>query len=81
MSTDLFTVHPDDLVRLVANMMDWRDISHVPVEDDDGRLVGLVSHRHMVRLLAANRPNLIPKACWSATSCRPFRADHSRGLA
>lgn len=52
MSTDLFTVRPDDLVRLVANMMDWRHISHVPVEDDGGRLIGLVTHRAMIRLLA-----------------------------
>jgi CBS domain-containing protein/gamma-glutamyl:cysteine ligase YbdK (ATP-grasp superfamily) len=52
MSTDLFTVHPDDLVDLVASVMDWRHIRHVPVEDDEGRLVGLISHRDLLRLLA-----------------------------
>jgi CBS domain-containing protein/gamma-glutamyl:cysteine ligase YbdK (ATP-grasp superfamily) len=55
MSTDLVTVRPDDLVRLVANMMDWRNISHVPVEDDEGRLIGLVTHREMIRLLRSDR--------------------------
>ena len=52
MSTDLFTVRPDDLVDLAANLMDWRHVRHVPVEDDGGRLVGLVSHRDLLRLLA-----------------------------
>jgi CBS domain-containing protein/gamma-glutamyl:cysteine ligase YbdK (ATP-grasp superfamily) len=52
MSTDLFTVRPDDLVDLAANVMDWRHVRHVPVEDDEGRLVGIVSHRYLLRLLA-----------------------------
>jgi CBS domain-containing protein/gamma-glutamyl:cysteine ligase YbdK (ATP-grasp superfamily) len=52
MSTDLFTAHPDDLVDLAASVMEWRHIRHVPVEDDEGRLVGLVSHRDLLRLLA-----------------------------
>ncbi|MCI0392699.1 MAG: CBS domain-containing protein [Acidobacteria bacterium] len=52
MSTDLFTVRPDDLVDLAASVMDWRHIRHVPVEDDESRLVGLISHRDLVRLLA-----------------------------
>jgi CBS domain-containing protein/gamma-glutamyl:cysteine ligase YbdK (ATP-grasp superfamily) len=52
MSTDLFTVRPDDLVDLAASVMDWQHIRHVPVEDDAGRLVGLVSHRDLLRLMA-----------------------------
>ena len=52
MSTDLFTVRPDDLVDLAAAVMDWRHIRHVPVEAAAGRLVGLVSHRALLRLLA-----------------------------
>jgi CBS domain-containing protein len=52
MSTDLFTVRPDDLVDLAASVMDWRHVRHVPVEDDEGRLVGLVTHRALLHLLA-----------------------------
>ena len=52
MATDLFTVRPDDLVDLAASLMDWRHIRHVPVEDEDGRLVGLVTHRGLLRLLS-----------------------------
>ncbi len=52
MTSDLFTVQPDDLVDLAANLMDWEHIRHVPVEDGEGNLIGLVSHRSLVRLLA-----------------------------
>lgn len=51
MSTDLYTVRPDDVVDLAASMMEWRRIRHIPVEDNAGRLIGLVSHRALLRLL------------------------------
>ncbi len=51
MSTDLFTVQPDDLIDLAASVMDWRHIRHVPVENEAGRLVGLVTHRGLLHLL------------------------------
>ena len=51
MSTDLFTVKPEDLIDLAASVMDWRHIRHVPVEDADGRLVGLVTHRGLLRMM------------------------------
>ncbi|MEM9694985.1 MAG: CBS domain-containing protein, partial [Myxococcota bacterium] len=56
MSTDLFTVRPSDPVDLAARMMDWRQIRHVPVEDDHGKLVGLLSFRDLLRLVAQGRP-------------------------
>ena len=52
MATDLFTLRPDDLVDLAASVMDWRHIRHVPVEDEEGGLVGLVTHRALLRLLS-----------------------------
>ena len=55
MTEDLFTVRPDDIVDFAATLMDWRHVRHVPVEDDDGRLVGLVSHRALLRLMAQGR--------------------------
>jgi CBS domain-containing protein/gamma-glutamyl:cysteine ligase YbdK (ATP-grasp superfamily) len=56
MATDLFTVRPDDLVDLAASVMTWRHIRHVPVEDAEGRLVGLVSHRALLKLLTRGAP-------------------------
>src|SRR6185436_6591056 len=57
MSTDLFTVKPDDLIDLAASVMDWRHIRHVPVEDQDGRLVGLVTHRGLLRMMISRGTN------------------------
>ena len=51
MATDLFTVGPEDLVDLAASVMDWEHLRHVPVEDHEGRLVGLVTHRHLLRMI------------------------------
>jgi CBS domain-containing protein len=55
MATDLFTVRPDDIVDFAATLMDWRHIRHIPVEGDDGELVGLLSHRALLRLVATGR--------------------------
>jgi CBS domain-containing protein len=52
MSTDLFTLGPDDLVDLAASVMSWQHIRHVPVEDDTGRLVGLITHRNLLPLVS-----------------------------
>ncbi len=52
MATDLFTVRPDDIVDFAASLMEWRYVRHVPVEDDTGQLLGLISHRQLLRLIA-----------------------------
>jgi predicted transcriptional regulator len=45
-------VQPDDLIDMAASVMDWRHIRHVPVEDEEGVVVGLLSHRSLLRRLA-----------------------------
>ncbi|MBT8059664.1 MAG: CBS domain-containing protein, partial [Gammaproteobacteria bacterium] len=55
MTQDLFTVRADDIVDFAASLMDWRKVRHVPVESDSGQLVGLVSHRALLRLFAQGR--------------------------
>jgi CBS domain-containing protein len=55
MATDLFTVRPTDIVDFAATLMDWRHVRHIPVEGDDGELVGLVSHRALLHLVATGR--------------------------
>jgi CBS domain-containing protein len=54
MSTDLLTVNEEEAIDLVANLIDWHRIHHVPVEDNEHRLVGLVSHRPLLRYLASD---------------------------
>ena len=55
MTTALTTVNQDELVELVAYLMDLRQIRHVLIEDNDRRLVGVVSYRSILRLMAEGR--------------------------
>lgn len=43
MSTDLFTVNENEPLALVKAIMEWKCIRHLPVENDEGDLVGLVT--------------------------------------
>lgn len=52
MTTSLFTVHEEELVDMVAFLMERNQIRHVLVEDDAHSLVGLVSYRSVLRLMA-----------------------------
>jgi CBS domain-containing protein/gamma-glutamyl:cysteine ligase YbdK (ATP-grasp superfamily) len=52
MTTDLITVQQDEPIELVAQLMDWERVRHIPVEDDANQLVGLMSYRTILRVLA-----------------------------
>jgi CBS domain-containing protein/gamma-glutamylcysteine synthetase len=49
MSTDLLTAHKGDLIELVAELMNWRKVRYMPVEDSKGRLSGLITNRKLLR--------------------------------
>jgi len=49
MRTDLVTVGENDTLELIANLMDWERIRHIPVEDAHHRLIGLISYRSLLR--------------------------------
>ena len=57
MQTDLFTAHKDDVIELVSQLMDWRKIRYMPVEDAKGNLVGLVTSRLLLRYFSQNAKN------------------------
>ncbi len=48
MTTDIFTVHEDDIPELVADIMNWQGIKYLPVEDVKGLLTGLISYKIML---------------------------------
>ncbi len=49
MSTQLFTVLEKDLALLATSLMRWKNIHHVPVEDEKGALCGLLTWTHLIR--------------------------------
>ena len=59
MTTDLYTVSPRDLLELATNVMRWETIRHLPVEDADGRLVGMLAQSALIRALAAGNTELV----------------------
>lgn len=58
MSTDLFTVKENDPLDLAANVMDWRNIRHLPVENSTGKLVGILNCKMLSRFYShdSNHP-------------------------
>lgn len=60
MLTDLYTVQKDDIVDLVAELMDWNTIRYTPVEDTKGKLVGLVTARLLLRHFIKNKNSRKP---------------------
>jgi manganese-dependent inorganic pyrophosphatase len=50
MHTDLLTAHRDDPLRNVGLAMSKRNIGQVPIVDDDGSLIGLVTERDLARM-------------------------------
>jgi CBS domain-containing protein len=55
METDIFTVQENDIIDLVAEMMDWRKVRYLPVEDSKGKLTGLVTSRLLLRHFVKHR--------------------------
>jgi len=55
MEIDLFTVQKNDMISLVAKLMDWKDIRFMPVENTKGRLIGLVTEKEILRALVKSK--------------------------
>lgn len=53
MSTEFDTVAPTDTVESVATLMHDKGLSHVPVVDANGGLLGIVARGDLIRFLAA----------------------------
>ncbi|HQZ38024.1 MAG TPA: CBS domain-containing protein [Vicinamibacterales bacterium] len=52
MTPDVHAVHPDDSIAALRDVMNEKHIRHVPVVDDDGGIIGLVSERDLLRRAA-----------------------------
>ncbi len=55
MQTDLFTVHDDDIIEFVADLMSWRKTGFALVEDQKGKLVGVVNIKKVLNYLIKNK--------------------------
>jgi CBS domain-containing protein len=64
METDLFTVQEDDLLEMVANLMEWRKLRYLPVEDGKGYLTGLITTRKLLRYYTRRERPDAPEAAF-----------------
>lgn len=51
MSTELYKVGVDDVVELAAHIMEWKRVGHIPVEDDHGRLAGVITKDSIINYM------------------------------
>ena len=58
MKTDLFTLHENDTISDVSEVMKFKKIRHIPIVSDHYHLVGLVTHRDLLIGLA-KKPSLV----------------------
>lgn len=54
----IYAVRPDDDLATVRDLMDDHAVRHVPVIDEEGSLVGLVSQRDLLRAALIERADL-----------------------
>jgi CBS domain-containing protein len=57
MTTDVFSANPDDLPELVADIMAWRKLKYMPIENNKGTLKGLVSYHQILNYLSKKYGN------------------------
>ena len=47
MTTELFVVNEDDLVELVAKIMEWKNIHHLPVVNKFNKIIGIITKSNL----------------------------------
>ncbi len=52
MTDEIYTLREGDLVDFVINLMNWQHLRHVLVEDQEAKLVGMVSYRNVIKFIA-----------------------------
>ncbi len=59
MSKDIFAVHTNDSIEIVKKILEWNDIHHLPVENQDGDLVGMITDGVVQRLTKFEDENIL----------------------
>jgi len=50
MTTHLFKMNEEDCAALALAIMDWNNINHIPIENDQGELTGLITSSYLATL-------------------------------
>ena len=52
MNTDFLTVYQEDIIEMVVQIMKWKDLEFIPVENKSGHLVGVVTKTQILHFLS-----------------------------
>ena len=55
MNTDFLTVYPGDLIDMVIQIMKWKDLEHLCVENKAGKLIGVVTKSRILEALSKKK--------------------------
>jgi CBS domain-containing protein len=58
MTTDVVTAAPETLLHEIATLLEEHQIRRVPIVNEDGNLVGIVSRANLIQVVASARPKL-----------------------
>ena len=58
MTTDVITATPEMPLHEIATLLEERHIKRVPIVNKEGNLVGIVSRRNLIQVVASARPKL-----------------------
>ena len=61
MTTEVFVVHEDDLVELVAKVMEWKGVHHVPVVNRKNRVVGIITKTNIADIKGADQKLIVAR--------------------
>lgn len=60
MTREVYTLRHDKKVNIVKEIMDWANVRHVPIVDEEHRVVGLVTHRDLLRASISALDSSVP---------------------
>lgn len=61
MTTEIFVVNENDLVELVAKIMEWKKIHHIPVVNNNNKIVGIITRTNLNEIDKCHNRLLVAK--------------------
>ena len=61
MTTEVFVVKENDLVELVAKIMEWKNIHHIPVVNDLNKVTGIITNTNLKDILGKDQKLIVAK--------------------
>ena len=71
MSTDLITLRRHDPISIACSMMKWRKMRHIPVESDEGVVVGILNKAELEKIESSESDKLVQEIMQDAICVSP----------